>query len=83
MLTAEPAGAMRPNHIIEELSGARELNRESRANRERSRRCERGRNPVKPLSRIGRDGKVRKVERSVSQKTCLMQLSSIGTWKCR
>ena len=61
-------------YIRIELSGAPELNRESRVIRERSRRCERGRNPVKPLSCSSRDGKVRRVGRSVSQKTCLMEI---------
>ena len=42
-----------------EPSGAGELNRESRAIRERSRRCERGRNPHKPLeSREGVESRV-------------------------
>jgi hypothetical protein len=52
-------------------------NRESRSSRERSRRCNRERNPKMPLSVTSRVGKVRKVGRSGSQKTCLDKIAGV------
>lgn len=50
LTAATVTGTVSTLQIVADRSGAVELKRESRAIRERSRRCKRGRNPLTPLS---------------------------------
>ncbi len=79
-----PPGNIPRNHLTADLKQDKSLKkfrasgypdasgmkRESRENRERARRCDRGRNPHDATDRQSPGGKARRVGRSESQKTC-------------